>query len=151
MARLPPRERVDELLYDTLRAIYHFERSLYERFDLGYQDLCLLQLLRRRPRLRVGEAARSLELPLFSATRLAQRLEGRGLLRRSPDPRDGRAVFLELLPAGEALLDEVEEGNYALIAANARKLSDRELESLVRAGACMDRVLGVEARSDEAG
>ncbi|HOX33069.1 MAG TPA: MarR family transcriptional regulator [Spirochaetales bacterium] len=148
-AGAPERGRVDEALYATLRAIYHFERDLYARFGLGYQEICLLQLLRRRPGLRVGEAAKALELPLFAATRTVKRLEGRSFLRKARDPEDGRALRLALRPEGEALIAEIEAENYGRIAANLRGLSRREVEGLVLAAERIGALLGVEERSGE--
>ncbi|MDI1465515.1 MarR family transcriptional regulator [Catellatospora sp. KI3] len=40
-------------------------------------------------------------------TRLVDRLEGKGLLRRAPHVADRRAVVIELTPAGRALLPHV--------------------------------------------
>jgi DNA-binding MarR family transcriptional regulator len=38
-----------------------------------------------------------------TVSRAAQALEGRGLLRRTPDPGDGRSLVLSLTPAGRRL------------------------------------------------
>jgi MarR family transcriptional regulator, lower aerobic nicotinate degradation pathway regulator len=43
-----------------------------------------------------------------STARLCAALEGRGLLRRTPDPKDRRALRLRLTSAGEALLARAE-------------------------------------------
>ncbi len=149
MAKPPARERVDEILYSTLRAVYHFERALFARFGLGYQEICLLQLLRKAGGVRVGEAARLLEMPLFSATRLAQRLESDGFLDRCPDPEDGRAVRLELSGKGATLIAEIEEDNYRLIAVNAASLSQVEVEGFVMVAENLHRVLGVSRSAAE--
>jgi DNA-binding MarR family transcriptional regulator len=39
-------------------------------------------------------------------TNRLDKLEGRGLIRRAPDPQDRRGVLLELTDAGEARLEE---------------------------------------------
>jgi len=41
-----------------------------------------------------------------SATSLAQRMGGRGLIEKVPNPEDRRSSVLRLLPEGEAVLDE---------------------------------------------
>lgn len=63
------------------------------------------------------------------------RLEQQGLLRRVPDPADGRGVIVELTPAGKRLVDEVLaehlENERRLIAGLSRT-EQRELAALLR-------------------
>jgi DNA-binding MarR family transcriptional regulator len=151
VARTPGRKEIDEILYSTLRAIYHFERGLYGNYGIGYEEICLLQLLRRRPGLRVGEAARILELPLFAATRLAQRLEGDGLIDKGPDPVDGRAVRLRASGAGLSLLGRIEGDSYRLVAGKAAGLSEGELAAFVLVAGNLGRILGVADKAAEDG
>jgi len=99
--------------------------------------------------LRVGDAARALEIPLFSATRLIKRLEALCYVSKRRDEADGRVFFVELQAEGEALLERIERENYRLVSANARRLTGQELEGFVVAAARMDELLGVAGRSDE--
>lgn len=137
------------MLYSTMRAVYHFERALYARFGLGYQEICLLQLLRRKSGIRVGEAARVLEVPLFSATRLVQRLESDGYVVKRRDAHDGRAILLSLSPRGRGLIRRIEDDNYKLIMANASSLPGKELDALVLVAGKIGRLLGVEGSASE--
>jgi len=132
-----------------MRAVYHFERTLYARFGLGYQELCLLQLLRRKSGIHVSEAARVLEIPLFSATRLVQRLEADGYVVKRQDADDGRAILLSLSPRGRRLIRRIEDDNYELIMANAAAFSGKELDALVLVAGKMGRLLGVEGSASE--
>lgn len=141
---------MDAALYATLRAIHHFERDLYARFGLGYAEICLLQLLRRHPSLRVGEVASALELAHFSATRLVQRLETEGLLIREADPRDRRAVRLSLSDKAERLIVAIEDGSYGLVQAYAAGRTDAEVAKLIQVAESLDKVLGVADRAGEA-
>ena len=50
----------------------------------------------------VAELARSCELDTGAMTRLLDRLEAKGLLRRARSPEDRRVVNLELTPEGQA-------------------------------------------------
>jgi MarR family transcriptional regulator, organic hydroperoxide resistance regulator len=132
-----------------LRAVYHFERTLYARFDIGYQEICLLQLLRRRGGLRVGDAARTLEMPLFSATRLVQRLEADGYVVKANDTVDRRAVLLDLTAKGRRFIRRIEDANYDLIARNAASLSREELKAFVMVAERIDGILGVSNSASE--
>jgi DNA-binding MarR family transcriptional regulator len=63
------------------------------------------------------------------------RLEQQGLLRRVPDPADGRGVIVELTPAGKRLVERVIaehlENERRLTAALSRG-EQRELAALLR-------------------
>jgi DNA-binding MarR family transcriptional regulator len=52
----------------------------------------------------VNGLARALQVNPSSASRLCDRLEAMGLLRRQPDPQDRREVRLQLTPAAQELL-----------------------------------------------
>lgn len=150
MAKIPERGRVDAALYATLRAIHHFERDLCARFGLGYTEICLLQLLRRNPGLRVGQAASVLELAHFSATRLVQRLEAEGLLIRGFDPEDRRAVLLTLSEKARRLIQEIEDRSYGLVQDYAAGRTDAEVAKFIAVAENLDKVLGVANRAGEA-
>ena len=141
-----PRDRADELLYRSLRSIYHFERGLVEEFGLGFQEIIILQLLRRRKSARIGEIARALELPVFSATRLVKRLEASGFLRKEPAPGDGRGISAILEPRGGKLVDAIEAASFGRIGGAAASLSPREREAFVLVAERLAAVLGVEDR-----
>lgn len=57
----------------------------------------------------MSRLAEALEVVPSSASRLCDRLEATGLLRRVPDPRDRREVRLLLTSAARRLLDELRE------------------------------------------
>jgi len=142
------KKTADELLYNSLRAVYHFERSLVERFGLGYQEIYLLQLLRRRESARIGEIASALGIQVFSATRLVQRLEARGYVSKRRDDEDGRGVLVALEPEGGRFVGDIEASNYELISGSTSKLSDGEQESFLIVARNLNRALGVQDRID---
>ncbi|GAA3043454.1 hypothetical protein GCM10020229_63400 [Kitasatospora albolonga] len=51
-----------------------------------------------------ADLGREVELDRTTVTRRADRLEQAGLLRREPDPADGRATLLALTPAGREVI-----------------------------------------------
>lgn len=70
-------------------------------------------------RLRMTDLAREIMLSSGGLTRLAGRLESRRLIRREPDPDDGRAFRATLTPDGEEML------------AQARVTHDAVLERMI--------------------
>lgn len=142
------RKTADELLYRSLRAVYHFERNLEEKFGLGYQEIYLLQFLRRRESASIGEIASALGIPVFSTTRLVQRMEAQGFVNKERYAEDRRVVFVKLKPEGDRFVDTIEKHNYGLIVGATSKLSAVEREAFVTAARNLDRALGVEDRID---
>ena len=137
------RETADELLYRSLRAVYHFERDLVERFGLGYQEIYLLQLLRRREAARMGEIAAALGIPMFSTTRLVKRLENLGYVSRQLDKKDRRVVRVRLESPGDAFLGQIEAHNFELIMGTTTALSTREQSAFLTVARNLDSVLGL--------
>ncbi|MFD3809197.1 MarR family winged helix-turn-helix transcriptional regulator [Streptomyces sp. NPDC058619] len=72
-------------------------------------QLRLMCLVDRRPGLRMRALAQLLGTTGPSMTRLCDRLEAAGFLRRHPCPGDGREVTLRLTPAGERHLAQARE------------------------------------------
>jgi DNA-binding MarR family transcriptional regulator len=65
-------------------------------------DYALLSLVGARGPARLTEVAAELGMPLTTASDAVRRLEGRGRVRREPNPDDGRSVLVELTEAGDA-------------------------------------------------
>ena len=87
-------------------AVEKIERALVEAGlpPLGWYDVLLE--LRAAPggRLRMHELARAVVLSRSGLTRLVDRLERAGLLRREPDPQDRRGSFAAITDAGVEML-----------------------------------------------
>lgn len=65
-------------------------------------------------------------------TNRLDRLERRGLVRRRPDPEDGRGIRVRLTPAGQALVDTAVTDLLAREKALLAALPDRDRERLAR-------------------
>jgi len=64
----------------------------------GYAVLSLIGV---RGSMRLTELAAELGMPLTTASDVARRLEGRGHVRRRPNPEDGRSFLFELTARGD--------------------------------------------------
>ena len=71
------------------------------------QELLLMRLWESGPQ-RQNCLAAELGTDSASTTRIVQRLETAGYVRRLPDPKDGRATLVASTPEGEALRESVE-------------------------------------------
>src|SRR5204862_4024654 len=76
-------------------------------------------------------AAEQVSLP--SASRLVRELERAGLVRRSADPSDARAIVLAVTPKGRTLMERGRARRVEALEAAARRLPPAERAALARA------------------
>lgn len=136
------------LLLDAL------QRECLEPFGLAFAEYSVLRILQREPQRRLSPSrlAERIVRTTGAVTKLVDRLEGAGLVDRRPDESDGRAVKVQLTPAGGRLANAASR---AYTTGRERVLA-RLAESEVRATmASLDRLIellendvaGVERRS----
>jgi DNA-binding MarR family transcriptional regulator len=97
------------------------QEAVFGRFGLGRGEVGALSALRIAGpphRLSPTQMGRGLMLSSAGVTSRIDRLEGRGLVRRLPDPNDRRGVIIELTDEGLRVVDE---------AAAANTVSERQL------------------------
>ena len=95
-------------LYAASRAMTGAYRPLLGPLDLTYPQYLVLQALSRRPGVGIGELGTLLRLDYGTLSPLLRRLGERGLVRRTRDASDLRAVEVELTDAGRALGPELD-------------------------------------------
>lgn len=121
------------MAYST--AIEGIERRLAEAGmpPLSWYDV-LLELSAAGGRLRMHELARAVILSRSGLTRLVDRLAKAGLLRREPDPEDGRGSFAVLTEEGARMRERMWPVYAEGIAEHfGAHISDEEAEVLSRA------------------
>ncbi|MGX4654362.1 MarR family winged helix-turn-helix transcriptional regulator [Micromonospora sp. SCSIO 07396] len=96
-------------------------------------QLRVLALIRDRPETNVNGLAELLDVVPSSASRLCDRLEATGLLRRTPDPRDRREVRLVLTAAAVTLLTELRERRHRAVQAVLDRMPPRAQHELLLA------------------
>ncbi|WP_204037353.1 MarR family winged helix-turn-helix transcriptional regulator [Micromonospora qiuiae] len=96
-------------------------------------QLRVLALLSSRPETNVNGLAELLDVVPSSASRLCDRLEAIGLLRRVADPRDRREVRLEPTTAAQALLGEVRSRRHEAVRTVLDRMPARSQQDLLRA------------------
>jgi DNA-binding MarR family transcriptional regulator len=107
-------QRVPEPYLSAWQAVLTAHASVVARVEEALQDAGLpplswydvLWAVRRAPgrRVRMAELAGRLTLSRGGLTKLADRLEAAGLLRRQPAEDDGRGLYAVLTDAGEDML-----------------------------------------------
>jgi DNA-binding MarR family transcriptional regulator len=95
-------------------------------------QLRVLGIVRDRPDLNVNRLAEALNVVASSASRLCDRLEALGLLRRVADPQDRREVQLRMTPAAQQILDELSRRRREALAAVLSRMSGPARRELAR-------------------
>ena len=109
------------------------DRRLGEAGELSLADYGILITVVTAPglRLRMSELGTRSMLSASGITRVVVRLEERGLLRREPDPADGRGAFAVLTRVGLETLRRAQVVHHATVRElYLGRLSRRELERL---------------------
>lgn len=117
-------------------AVEGIERGLLEAGlpPLSWYDVLLELSAAPGRRLRMHELARAVVLSRSGLTRLVDRLQKAGLLRREPDPADGRGSFATLTDEGARMRERMWPVYAKGIAENfGAHISDEEAEILTRA------------------
>jgi DNA-binding MarR family transcriptional regulator len=117
----------------------------HTRSDLSRADTGVLSAVVERPQ-RVTELATSQALAQPTVTQLVGRLAERGLVERTRDPRDGRAVLVSPTPAGREALDRLRREYRALLRAQLAERSDEDVMALAAATALMEDLIDALAR-----
>jgi len=104
-------------------------------------QLSVLASVERHGPIHLGELARVEGVAPPTLTRAVDRLEEQGAVRRRPDPVDGRAVRVELTPAGRAAIDDLRTAGVAFLAKGLAALSEQERRVVAEAVGLLGRLL----------
>jgi DNA-binding MarR family transcriptional regulator len=107
-------------------------------------QLRVLTIVARNQHTNMSRLAEALGVVPSSASRLCDRLEATGLLRRVPDPRDRREVRLLLTPAARRMLDELRDRRRAALAGVLERMTPAGRQDLVRALTAFDAAASVD-------
>jgi DNA-binding MarR family transcriptional regulator len=121
------------LLQVSRRVLREIDLRLDEEHRIGVNEFDVLITLDNAEgrRLRMTDLAGAVMLSSGGLTRLVGRLEGRGLVRRTPDPSDARGLHAELTEAGSKRLAEARITHDAVIEdLLASRLTNRQVDSL---------------------
>jgi DNA-binding MarR family transcriptional regulator len=110
--------------------------------DLTLAQLSILITLLNQGPMRMTELAAHERVRTPTTTVAIRRLEKLGLVKRTKDSSDLRAVLVEITPKGHAEHAEALANRRAVLAARLRHLSPQDLDKLVAALAPLERLAG---------
>jgi DNA-binding MarR family transcriptional regulator len=120
-------------------AFWRMKHAFEREVGLSAATWFLLSMLIEEDGISQGEVSHRFEVDPSRITRLAQRLEAEGLLRRKRDPEDNRVMRLHATKKGRLLIESCQERREEFEERMRREFTLEELAELRRA-------LGVVAR-----
>lgn len=135
----PPAGTGSELL--TVVARLNRLASQRIRLPLPWAQARLLGTIEDRGAARISELAELDHCSQPTMTTQVHRLEAAGLVSRTPDPQDARAVRISITPAGSAMLAQVRADRAAVIDPYIETLPDADRRVLRAAVGALQRLV----------
>ena len=145
-------ENIDELLAEEAAddhslmpllglAFWRMKHAFEREVGLSAATWFLLSMIIEEDGISQGEVSHRFEVDPSRITRLAQRLEGEGLLRRKRDPEDNRVVRLYVSEEGRLQIESCQERREEFEDRFRRVFSSEELAELRRALGVVSRLM----------
>ncbi|GGL05194.1 hypothetical protein GCM10007382_26380 [Salinibacterium xinjiangense] len=110
-----------------VRALERNREAIAIRHGLSPSELRALFWIGEQGSVRPKELAAHMEMTTGGVTAISHRIVELGLLERIAHPEDRRSLFLELTPAGHAMMTEMHTDFTSMVAGSALMLSVDEL------------------------
>jgi MarR family transcriptional regulator, organic hydroperoxide resistance regulator len=145
-------ENIDELLAEEAAddrslmpllglAFWRTKHAFEREVGLSAATWFLLSMIIEEDGISQGEVSHRFKVDPSRITRLAQRLEGEGLLSRRRDPEDNRVVRLYASEEGRSLIERFQERREKFEDRLRRAFSSEELADLRRALGVVSRLM----------
>jgi DNA-binding MarR family transcriptional regulator len=121
-----------DLLMRVARTQRRRWRDVLAPWDLSPHQARALRAVSEHDGVRLSDLAETLRIAPRSATEVADGLQDRGLVERTPDPGDRRAVLLRPTAEGRRIRGEIDAARAADSAELFARLSAADREELVR-------------------
>jgi DNA-binding MarR family transcriptional regulator len=122
-------------------AFWRMKHTFEREVGLSAATWFLLTMLIDENGISQGEVSRRFEVDPSRITRLAQRLEGEGLLRRKRDPEDHRVMRLYATEEGQLLIESRQERREGFEERVRQEFALEELAELRRALGVVNRLM----------
>jgi DNA-binding MarR family transcriptional regulator len=127
------------LLVSMHRIVRHLRRSRTTTVLHPTQFLALMLIADEQP-IRIGEIATRVPCSQPTATTTVASLEEAGLVRREPDPVDGRATAVVLTEAGAATVEASGRQAAEELGKLLRRLDESDRALVLKAGEALSRI-----------
>jgi DNA-binding MarR family transcriptional regulator len=125
-------ESLPEAFWSVARQLRETSKQALAPWDITPSQLRALRVTAHHASMRLSELSEHLHIAPRSATEVVDALEGRGLVRRRPDPGDRRATLVELTGQGTGVLDAIHAARGTEAQRVFGRLSDADRADLAR-------------------
>lgn len=121
-----------ELFLQVAQDVRRGFRQQLEPWGLAPHQVRALRTIDRDGPMRLGVLAEQLAIAPRSVTDVAEQLEQRGMVKRHPDPDDGRAVVVAVTAKGSSTIAAIETARRGAADAYFARLNDADRAALTR-------------------
>jgi DNA-binding MarR family transcriptional regulator len=125
-------ESLTEAFWSLARRLRQASQQAMSQWDLNPSQARALRVLDRHGVMRPSELSERLRIAPRSATEVIDDLEGKALVRRTPDPGDRRATLIEVTEDGRALSQQIRSARGTETDRIFEKLSTADRAQLAR-------------------
>jgi MarR family transcriptional regulator, 2-MHQ and catechol-resistance regulon repressor len=119
------------LLMHTSKRIQEKIRDDIGKSGLNITEFSVLEVLFHKGQQTIQQIGGSILVSSSSMTYVIDKLEQRGLLRRSPCPEDRRVIHVTLTQTGTELMEEIMPKHHEMVDSMFESLTEDEAEGLV--------------------
>lgn len=124
---------IDKILFSFLETSYLFEKSEEKTFGLTWQEIYLLQLLKKDGPSSINSLGSRLYLEKYQITRLVKRLEEKQKITRNKSENDARIILITITEDGINSIDEIEKYHFKLFQKNQSEIKESEITGVIDA------------------
>jgi DNA-binding MarR family transcriptional regulator len=138
----PPVTDLAALASHLRLSVFRAARTLRRESQAGISPsmLAALSTIDRHGPITAGDVAQHEQVRKPTVTRILAGLAAEGLIERTIDPLDRRVAWVQLTPAGRAMMRKIRRRSDRFLAARLRSLDPADLATLERAAEILDQV-----------
>ncbi|MFC4031936.1 MarR family winged helix-turn-helix transcriptional regulator [Streptomyces polygonati] len=140
-AAMPSSPDVARLRLLIARLYRQMAQASGDDLNLTFAQLSALARIEEHGPLRLGELAAHEQVAAPSLTRTVGPLAAAGLIRKEPDPSDGRSWLVSIAPAGADVLIRIRRERSELLARRMSRLTPEQSRTLRAALPVLERLL----------
>jgi DNA-binding MarR family transcriptional regulator len=123
--------KTEELLHTVAFLMKRRTRELVGKFDITPQQFEVMQVLKENGKLSIGALCRALNFACSTGTDMLDRMERLGFVERVRSAEDRRMIYIEILPKGEGVLNEITASHREQITSLLSKMNPQQSEAII--------------------
>jgi len=140
---------IDNLLFKFLQTSYLFEKSEEKIFNLSWQEIYLLQILKKKGKRKITDLGELMMLERYQITRLIKHLEEEKKVFRESSKEDARIIYIHISKGGRQSLDDIESYHFTLLKEHSNSITDEELKVIAKSINSFASLTGIDLQQNK--